>query len=228
MTTASTMPTLDADTPFFVCDTETTGLKVEDGDRILQIAVVGGTANAGITTRFEAKIDTEGRQSSPDSYKVHGIASDHPDRRPEDEVLKEVLKITSGQNVVFHNGRFDLGFINDALERRRLGPHNWIVSDTMTMAREQLPGSGLSLDQVARRLGVDSYLIERRKIRHDGLWDCELTFEVFRRLRFPTGFAFEAVSASSPVKPSFESMAGAGHAGVNATIRPELIRTLDF
>jgi DNA polymerase-3 subunit epsilon len=204
---------LDADTTFFVCDTETTGLNVEEGDRMVQFALVGGTANAGITTRFEAKIDTEGRQSSPDSYRIHRIASDHPDRRPEAEVLREVLALTQGEHVVFHNGKFDLGFIDDALTRRKLGPHFWTVFDTMTMARERLPGSGLSLDQVARRLNVDAFMLERRKTKHDGLEDCELAFEVFRRLQFPTAFNLEPQRASSPL--------------TEASSR-ELIRTLDF
>lgn len=186
----------DPDTIFHVCDTETTGLKVEDGDRIVQIACVTGSANLGIIDRYEAKLDTGGRMSSPDSYAVHRIPSDHPDRRPERDVFSEFLQTRRGQPVVFHNGPFDLAFINDALTRLNLPDHEWNIHDTMVMAREKLPGVGLSLDSIARKLGIDSRLIERRKARHDGLWDCELTFEVFRQLAFPTNLELKVAKAA--------------------------------
>lgn len=190
---------LTADTLIHVCDSETTGLKVEEGDRIIQIAAVTGTANGGISDRYSAILDTDGRKSSPESYAIHRIAFNRPDRRPEREVMDEFLVRTRRHHVVFHNGPFDMAFIEDSIRRNGLPGHEWIIHDTMVMARNQLPGVGLSLDSIARKLNVDPFLIERRKLKHDALEDCELTFEVFRRLAFPSNLLLEQNAAAHAV-----------------------------
>lgn len=177
-------------------DTETTGLSVEDGDRILAIACVTGTANAGILTRDLWYVDTEGRRSSPESFAVHRIPHNHPDRMPEREALARYDAVAGCPWMVMQNGQFDIAFLKAAYERCGIIMPRRTLIDTMDLSRRLAPGKAANLDAQGARLGLDPAMLNRRKLKHDALEDCEMTFEIWRRSAFPTRLDLDPRAAS--------------------------------
>lgn len=186
-------------------DTETTGLDADKGDRIRAIALVLGTANRGIIGRHYWLVDTEGRISSPESFSVHKIPDRHPDDVSELEALMEFDALASSRFIIMQNGKFDLGFLKLAYERNGMTMPARTLVDTMEMSKRQAPSKMAGLDAIAARVGVDPSLIARRKDRHDALEDCELTFEVWRRMAFPTSLDLTFGKAERPTAPAAET-----------------------
>ncbi len=168
------------DLAFVAFDTETTGLRPDEGDRIVSIAGVrirGGAVRRGET--FDALVNP-GRPVPPASVRFHGITDAMVgDAPPLDVVLPAFLRFTEGAVLVGHEVSFDLHCL--AIETRRLGlppiPATRGVLDTLLLS-EALHGplAGHGLDRVARRLGV----VVRG--RHSALGDALATAEVFVRL----------------------------------------------
>lgn len=148
-------------------DTETTGLYSKDGDRIIELALVDITRDAN-PRHLHMMFNPEGREISPDAYKVHGIsAEDLVDKPTFAECLPEILEFIGDDPLVFHNAPFDLEFLRD--ECARCG-HTWPepkIIDTLKLAAKEYPGSRHSLDALCIRHGVD--LSERKK--HGALID---------------------------------------------------------
>ena len=174
------------------CDTETTGLSVEDGDRILAIACVVGSANAGIIGRHRWYVDTQGRRSSPESFAVHRIPHNHPDRIHEREALAHFDAVANSRWWIMQNGPFDIAFFNAAYARHGMRVPQRQLIDTMDLSRKLAPGKAANLDAQGARLGLDPAMLARRKERHDALEDCEMTFEIWRRSAFPTRLDLES------------------------------------
>jgi DNA polymerase-3 subunit epsilon len=162
-------------------DTETTGLKVAEGDRLIEIGCVELVDRRPTGRRLHHYVNPQ-RSSHPDAVRVHGISDDFLADKPLFEaVARELLAFVQEAEVVIHNAAFDLGFIDAELERLglpRLAEHAGAITDSLALARELFPGKQNSLDALCKRLEVDN---SQREL-HGALLDAGLLAEVYLRM----------------------------------------------
>lgn len=162
-----------------ILDTETTGLKPEEGHKLIEICameVVDGVKTGEI---FHTYINPK-RDVPEGAFKVHGISTEFLlDKKVFSEIAAEFVEFIKDSTLVIHNARFDVGFLN--YELKELG-HPLInlneVVDTLSLARKKFPGSPANLDALCKRFKIS--LSKRDK--HGAVIDVELLYEVYLHL----------------------------------------------
>ena len=162
-----------------VFDTETTGLDVDEGDRLVEIGCVELGNKIPTGRRFHKYVNPE-REMSRGAYEVHGLSTEFLAKQPLfGEIAEEFLEFIGDAVLVAHNASFDMRFINFELENAGLKP---IAAarfiDTLGIARSKFPGTQNSLDALCRRLGVDN----SNRDLHGALLDAEILAEVYLEL----------------------------------------------
>jgi DNA polymerase-3 subunit epsilon len=162
-----------------VLDTETTGLEVRLGHRLIEIACVELIERRPTGRHYQTYLNPE-RAIDEGAREVTGIADEFLLDKPLfAEVVEEFLIFVDGAELIIHNASFDVGFINAELERlgEQYGRINdrCPVLDTLAMARERYPGQRNSLDALCKRLGVDN----SARDLHGGLIDAQLLADVY-------------------------------------------------
>lgn len=162
-----------------VLDTETTGLKPEEGHRLVEIGCVE-LFNHMPTGRVFHEYINPGRDMPEEAFRVHGLSSAFLADKPAFEAVADAfLAFIDDAPLVIHNAAFDLGFLNAELEWAGRAPlADARAIDTVMMARTKFPGSPASLDALCRRFGVDNSGREK----HGALLDSELLAEVYLEL----------------------------------------------
>ena len=162
-----------------VLDTETTGLEVEKGHRIIELGCVE-LINRRRTNRPLHYYLQPDREIDPGAQEVHGISSEMLAGKPRfAEIVQEFLDYVSGAELIIHNADFDLAFLN--AELRTAGRSNDLIPgvcsvlDTLAVARRLHPGQRNSLDALCRRYGVDNTGREF----HGALLDAQLLADVY-------------------------------------------------
>jgi len=162
-------------------DTETTGLRAEAGDRIIEVGCVEMVNRQLTGNNLHLYINPE-RDIDEEAVRVHGLTVEFLSDKPRfAEVAQELLEFLRGAELVIHNAAFDIGFMNAELRRLQQAPITDIVGgvrDTLLMARDMFPGKANSLDALCRRLEVDN----SNRTLHGALLDAELLAEVYIRL----------------------------------------------
>ena len=162
-----------------VLDTETTGLSVKDGHRIVEIGCIELDNLIPTKNVFHAYLNPE-RKVSESALKVHGYTDEFlSDKKRFIDIADEFLNFIKDKRVVIHNAEFDVGHLNNELKminRNIILREN--VVDTLEIARNKFPGSAISLDALCKRFRVDN---SRRK-KHTALIDCELLSKVYINL----------------------------------------------
>ncbi len=162
-----------------VLDTETTGLEVRQGHRLIEIACVE-LVERQLTGREYQTYLNPGRAIDEGARAVTGIADEFLLDKPLfADVVDEFLLFVEGAELVIHNASFDVGFLDAelaalAVSRGCIADHCTVL-DTLAMARAQYPGQRNSLDALCRRLGVDN----ARRALHGGLIDAQLLADVY-------------------------------------------------
>ncbi|MEW9570585.1 DNA polymerase III subunit epsilon [Rhodanobacter sp. Si-c] len=162
-----------------VLDTETTGLEVRQGHRLVEIACVE-MVERRLTGRYWQTYLNPERAMDEGASQVTGIRDgDLVDKPLFADKVDEFLAFVDGAELVIHNASFDVGFLDAELARLG-GTHGRIgdrcsVLDTLAMARERYPGQRNSLDALCKRLGVDN----SRRDLHGGLIDAQLLADVY-------------------------------------------------
>ena len=162
-----------------VLDTETTGLSVKDGHRIVEIGCI--ELNNLIPTKniFHFYLNPE-RKVSEKAFKVHGYTDEFLSTKQKFvEIADEFLEFIEDKKIIIHNAEFDIGHLNNELSligKKKINNEN--VIDTLELARNKFPGSGISLDALCKRFRIDN---SRRK-KHTALIDCELLAKVYINL----------------------------------------------
>jgi DNA polymerase-3 subunit epsilon len=182
-----------------VLDTETTGMPVERGHRIIEIGAVE-IVNRRLTGRtFHHYIHPE-REIDEGAQAVHGISLESLEGKPRFAgIADELIEFLRGAELIAHNAAFDVGFLNAELARLPNAPgvrDLAIVTDTLAMARERYPGQRNSLDALCKRLGVDN----AHRNLHGALLDAELLADVYLAMtsgQTDLGLAVAAETASS-------------------------------
>ena len=162
-----------------VLDTETTGLSVENGHRIVEIGCIELNDQILTSNRFHCYLYPQ-RKVSEEAFKVHGYSDDFlSDKNKFDEIADDFIKFIGDKKLIIHNAQFDLSHLNNEL--KILGKKPILkdqVIDTLDIAREKFPGSQISLDALCKRFRIDN---SKRKL-HTALIDCELLSKVYVNL----------------------------------------------
>jgi DNA polymerase III subunit epsilon len=159
--------------------TETTGLEVRQGHRLVEIACVE-MVERRLTGRHYQTYLNPNRAIDEGARLVTGIEDEFLLDKPRfSEVVEEFLAFIDGAELIIHNASFDIGFLDAELARLENGAgrigDRCSVLDTLAMARERYPGQRNSLDALCKRLGVDN----SRRDLHGGLIDAQLLADVY-------------------------------------------------
>jgi DNA polymerase-3 subunit epsilon len=163
-----------------VLDTETTGFRQNDGDRIVEIGCVELINHVPTGNKFHQYINPE-RDMPEDAFNVHGLSHkflcDFPVMA---DVMDEFLEFIGRETpLIIHNAEFDIGFINAELNYLEKSPlPMWRSIDTLRIARKKFPGAPVSLDALCRRFSIDN----TSRNLHGALLDAELLAEVYLEL----------------------------------------------
>ena len=161
-----------------VLDTETTGLLVKDGHRIVEIGCIELENLIPTKNKFHCYLNPE-RQVSEKAFKVHGYNDDFlSQQRKFVEIGNEFLEFIKDKRLIIHNAEFDLGHLNNELELLGKKKINNEIVDTLTLARDKFPGSPSSLDALCKRFRIDN----SKRNKHTALIDCDLLAKVYINL----------------------------------------------
>lgn len=162
-----------------VLDTETTGLEIKQGHRIIEIGCLELKNRRKTQHQFHQYINPE-REIEDGAFEVHGISNEFLSDKPKfSDIAQEFIEFVRDSELIIHNAPFDVGFINHELEM--LGS-KWgrledycKVTDTLTMAREKHPGQKNSLDALCQRYTIDN---SQREL-HGALLDAGILLDVY-------------------------------------------------
>ena len=161
-----------------VLDTETTGLKVSEGHRIVEIGCIELKNLVPTQNRFHCYLNPE-RKVSEDALKVHGYSDNFlSNQKKFSEVVDEFLNFINGERLVIHNAEFDLSHLNNELALLGKKKIEEEIIDTLQLARNKYPGSGTSLDALCKRFNIDN----SKREKHNAVIDCELLSKIYINL----------------------------------------------
>ena len=162
-----------------VLDTETTGLSVKDGHRIVEIGCIELENLVPTKNQFHCYLNPE-RKVSEKAFKVHGYTDEFLSKQKKfSEIVDDFLNFIKNKKLVIHNAEFDLSHLNNEL--KILGKNkisNDAVVDTLILARDKFPGSQISLDALCKRYRIDN----SKRTHHTAIIDCELLSKVYINL----------------------------------------------
>ena len=162
-----------------VLDTETTGLSIKDGHRIVEIGCIELDNLVPTKEIFHTYLNPE-RKVSEKAYEVHGYSDEFlSDKKKFIEIVDEFLNFINDKEIIIHNAEFDIGHLNNELVKVNKSKiiTNKII-DTLDIARNKFPGSSISLDALCKRFRIDN----SRREKHTALIDCELLSKVYINL----------------------------------------------
>ena len=162
-----------------ILDTETTGLSVKDGHRIVEIGCVELENLVPTKKTFHCYLNPE-RKVSEKALEVHGYTDRFlSDKKKFIEIADDLIKFIENKKLVIHNAEFDIAHLNNEL---KIAGKNIIdkanVVDTLEIARNKYPGSQISLDALCKRYRIDN----SKREKHTALIDCELLTKVYINL----------------------------------------------
>ena len=162
-----------------ILDTETTGLFIRDGHRIVEIGCIELEDLIPTKNRFHCYLNPE-KKVSEKALEVHGYTDEFLSTQKKfAEIVDEFLEFIENKRLVIHNAEFDLSHLNNELAllgKKKLNNEN--VVDTLALARDKFPGSPISLDALCKRYRVDN----SKRTQHTALIDCDLLAKVYINL----------------------------------------------
>ena len=153
-----------------VLDTETTGLSVKDGHRIVEIGCIELENLVPTKKTFHCYLNPE-RKVSNSALDIHGHSDEFlSDKKKFIEIADDFLGFIDNKKIIIHNAEFDIGHLNNELSlinKKKISKEN--VIDTLEIARNKFPGSSISLDALCKRFRIDN----SRRVKHTAILDCE-------------------------------------------------------
>ena len=167
---------------FIILDTETTGLEVQQGHRIIEIGAVLLNDRKKSEEHFHTYLNPS-RLIDEEASKVHGIMNeDLLDKPYFEEVAEEFLEFVDGSTLVIHNAAFDVGFLNNELKlassKYPMLEEICEIEDSLAIAKEKFPGQRNSLDALANRFDISGY----DRTFHGALLDANILADVYMSL----------------------------------------------
>ena len=161
-----------------VLDTETTGLSVKDGHRIVEIGCIELENLIPTKNKFHCYLNPE-RKVSEKALEVHGYDDGFLAKQKKfNEIGNDFLEFIKDKRLIIHNAEFDLAHINHELKLFGKDKLNNEIVDTLILARDKFPGSPVSLDALCKRYRVDN----SKRTQHTALIDCDLLAKVYINL----------------------------------------------
>ena len=162
-----------------VLDTETTGLEVKEGHRIVEIGCIELENQIPTSKKFHCYLNPE-RKVSEKAFKIHGYSDEFLSTQKKFlDVCDEFLNFIKDKKLIIHNAEFDLSHLNNELllvDKEKIDKRN--IIDTLELARDKFPGSQINLDALCKRFRIDN----SRRVKHTALVDCELLSKVYINL----------------------------------------------
>ena len=161
-----------------ILDTETTGLMVKDGHRIVEIGCVEIENLIPTKKKFHCYLNPE-RKVSEKALEVHGYTDEFlSSKKKFKEIAQEFLDFIIGKRLIIHNAEFDLSHLNNELKIIGKETLKNEIVDTLQLARDKYPGSPISLDALCKRYRIDN----SKRVQHTALIDCDLLSKVYINL----------------------------------------------
>ena len=161
-----------------VLDTETTGLSIKEGHRIVEIGCIELDNLIPTSKKFHCYINPE-RKVSEKAFEVHGYSDEFLlSKKKFKDVVSEFLNFIENKKLIIHNAEFDLSHLNNELGILGKGKLTNDVVDTLILARNKFPGSQISLDALCKRYRIDN----SKREKHTAIIDCELLSKVYINL----------------------------------------------
>ncbi len=162
-----------------VLDTETTGLSVREGHRVVEIGCIELENFTSTSKKFHCYLNPE-RKVSEKALEVHGYSDEFlSSKKKFKDIVDDFLNFIKDKKLVIHNAEFDLSHLNNELSllgRKKIDNKN--VIDTLALARDKFPGSPTSLDALCKRYRIDN----SKRTHHTALIDCDLLSKVYINL----------------------------------------------
>ena len=162
-----------------VLDTETTGLSVSEGHRIVEIGCIELDNLVPTNNKFHCYLNPQ-RKVSEKALEVHGYTDEFlSSQKKFIDVVDDFLSFIENKKLIIHNAEFDLSHLNNELailNKKKINFEN--VVDTLTLARDKFPGSSISLDALCKRYRIDN----SKRTQHTALIDCNLLAKVYINL----------------------------------------------
>ena len=161
-----------------ILDTETTGLSVRDGHRVVEIGCIELENLIPTGNKFHCYLNPE-RKVSEKAFEVHGYTDEFLAKQKKfSEIAHEFLNFISNKKIIIHNAEFDLSHLNNELAIIKKDKINNEIIDTLVLARNKFPGSSISLDALCKRYKIDN----SKRSKHTALIDCDLLSKVYINL----------------------------------------------
>ena len=161
-----------------VLDTETTGISVKDGHRIVEIGCIELDDLIPTQKKFHCYLNPE-RKVSEKAFEVHGYSDEFLSKQKKfSQVANDFIEFIKDKRLVIHNAEFDLAHLNNELNLFGKNNIENEIVDTLTLARDKYPGSQVSLDALCKRFRIDN----SRRTHHTALIDCDLLAKVYINL----------------------------------------------
>ena len=161
-----------------VLDTETTGISVKDGHRIVEIGCIELENLTPTNNKFHCYLNPE-RKVSEKAFEVHGYSDEFLSKQKKfNEIVDDFLEFIDNKRLIIHNAEFDIAHLNNELNLFGKNKIKNEIIDTLTLAREKYPGSQVNLDALCKRYRIDN----SRRTHHTALIDCDLLAKVYINL----------------------------------------------
>ena len=161
-----------------VLDTETTGISVKDGHRIVEIGCIELENLTPTNNKFHCYLNPE-RKVSEKAFEIHGYSDEFLSTQKKfNEIVDDFLGFIENKRLIIHNAEFDIAHLNNELNLFGKNKIQNEIIDTLTLAREKYPGSQVNLDALCKRFRIDN----SRRTHHTALIDCDLLAKVYINL----------------------------------------------
>ena len=161
-----------------VLDTETTGISVKEGHRIVEIGCIELENLIPTKNSFHYYLNPE-RKVSEQAYKIHGYSDEFLSKQKKfRDISEDFLNFIKDKRLIIHNAEFDIEHLNNELSKIGNGKINNQVIDTLSLARDKFPGSSVNLDALCKRYNIDN----SKRTHHTALIDCVLLSKVYINL----------------------------------------------
>ena len=161
-----------------VLDTETTGISINEGHRIVEIGCIELDNLIPTKKKFHCYLNP-GRKVSEKAFEVHGYTDEFLSKQNKFVDIKdEFLSFIKNKRLIIHNADFDIAHINNELLLCGKNKIDNEIVDTLILARDKFPGSQVSLDALCKRYRIDN----SKRVQHTALIDCDLLSKVYINL----------------------------------------------
>ena len=161
-----------------ILDTETTGISVKEGHRIVEIGCIELENLIPTKKKFHFYLNPE-RKVSEQALKIHGYSDEFLIKQKKfNEIVDQFLLFIKDKRLIIHNAEFDIAHLNNELSLVGKNKITNEIIDTLILARNKFPGSPVSLDALCKRFKIDN----SKRIQHNALIDCDLLTKVYINL----------------------------------------------